>query len=139
MLTVWREEMATGNDEIDGQHRDLLKKVDDLLTACRERRMGDEIGQLIWFLKRYVRKHLRDEERLQLESGFPGYPAHKAEHDAFFREVQLLETRYARHGASTVLIVESLHMMCGWLARHFHDMDSELVEFLRDSDSECHL
>jgi len=139
MLTAWREEMATGNADIDDQHRDLLNKVNDLLTACRERRMSEEIGQLIWFLKRYVRKHFRDEEKLQLKSGFPDYPAHKAEHDAFFKEVQRLELHYAQEGASTVLVVESLHMMCGWLHSHFHDMDAVLAEFLRKADSEYQL
>jgi hemerythrin len=135
MLTAWRDEMATGNADIDNQHRELLRKVDDLLKACRERRMRDEIAPLVWFLKRYARKHFRDEERLQLESGFPGYPEHKAEHDAFYQEVQNLEKRYAQDGATTVLIVESVHMMCEWLHTHFNQMDRVLVEFLRDSDT----
>jgi len=125
-LTAWREEMATGNEAIDSQHRDLLNTVEDLLLACKLQRMEDEIAQLIWFLKRYVRKHFRDEEKLQRESGFSGYQHHKAEHDAFYLEVQHLESRYREEGASTVLVVGSLHMMCDWLHTHFKQMDQAL-------------
>lgn len=135
-LTAWREEMATGNEAIDRQHRDLLNKVEELLLACKLRRMEDEIAHLIWFLKRYVRKHFRDEEKLQRESGFSGYWHHKAEHDAFYLEVQHLEKRYQEEGASTVLVVGSLHMMCDWLHTHLKQMDQALADYLHDIEYE---
>ena len=132
MFTGWCDEMATGNEEIDAQHKDLLKKVADLLTACKAGRGSEEIARLLWFLKRYVRKHFSDEEKLQLILGFPGYRAHKAQHDAFYQEVKRLEARHAKEGASTVLIVQSVHLMCDWLHKHFNQMDLVLVEFVRD-------
>jgi len=132
MYTAWRDEMATGNEAIDSQHKDLLKKVADLLTACKARRGSEEIARLLWFLKRYVRKHFSDEEKLQLMHGFPYYQAHKAQHEAFYQEVKRLEARYAVEGASTVLIVQSVHLMCDWLHNHFNQMDNVLVGFLRE-------
>jgi len=134
-LTSWHDEMSTGDDEIDRQHRDLLDKVDDLLMACRDCRMGDEVGRLFWFLKRYVRRHFRDEERLQADSGYPGCAAHKAEHAAFYLEVQRLEARYREQGASSTVIVESLHLMCEWLHSHFRGADRALVEYLHGAGS----
>lgn len=136
-LTAWQEDMSTGNGKIDGQHRDLLNKVDDLLVACRERRMADEIGRLLWFLKRYVRKHFHDEEQLQIDSGYPGYAVHKAEHAVFYLQVQALEARHAREGASSTVIVESLHLMCEWLHGHFRGSDRTLVEYLHDTGQPC--
>lgn len=132
MIPTWRNEMATGVEEIDNQHRDLLRRVEELLSACRERRMQEEVARLLWFLKRYVRKHFRDEEKLQLATGFPGYPAHKAQHEDFFRQVKRLEARYDREGGSTALIVESVHLMCNWLDTHFNTMDALLAEHLRN-------
>lgn len=131
-MTAWHDWMATGNEDIDNQHRDLLNKVADLLLACREQRMADEISRLIWFLKRYVRRHFRDEEKLQLDYGYPGYAAHRAEHQAFYQQVNLLERRYLEEGASTSLIIESLHLMCEWLHGHFRQMDQVLVDYLHD-------
>lgn len=131
--------MATGNEEIDSQHRDLLRKVDDLLNASRVLRGGEEIGRLLWFLKRYVRKHFRDEEKLQLNSGFPGYRQHKAEHDAFIRIVKHLEDQYACEGESTILIVKAVQTMCNWLRSHFYEMDRELAEYLRNAGTGINL
>jgi hemerythrin len=138
MITSWNEEMATGFDEIDSQHKDLLRKVDDLLRASKALRGHEEIARLIWFLKRYVRKHFRDEERLQLTSGYPGYQLHKAQHDHFYREVNRLEARFAKEGPNTNLIVQAIQMMCAWLHDHFHRVDMELVAYLREVNKSEH-
>jgi len=131
MLTRWREEMETGFEEIDSQHRDLLRKVDDLLRASKALRGNEEIARLLWFLKRYGRKHFREEESLQVKSGFPDYQQHKAQHDLFYLEVKRLEARYAKEGPNTILIVHAIQMMCNWLHDHFYRMDRELAEYLR--------
>ena len=124
MITTLRDEMKTGNEDIDQQHLDLLHKVDDLLQAAKAQRGEEEIARLIWFLKRYVRKHFRDEETLQLNCGFSGYQAHKLEHDGFFREVKRLEGRFAAEGPSTVMIVNTVQIMCNWLNNHFHKIEN---------------
>ncbi len=131
MLTTWQDEMKTGNTEIDQQHIELLRKVDDLLQAVSAKKGEEEIARLLWFLKRYVRKHFRDEEKLQLMCGFPDYHVHKMEHDEFFREVKRLEEKFAEEGASTILVLNAVQMMCNWLNDHFHKMDKDLVDFLR--------
>jgi len=133
MLTQWREEMATGDQEVDGQHQELLRRVDDLLKGARAQKGSEEIGKLMWFLKKYVRRHFRDEEKLQLESGYPGYEGHKAQHEMFFREVQRLEALYAEQGENTLMIVAAIHAMCEWLRNHFNRMDKDLINYLREA------
>jgi len=93
MIAEWREEMATGDEEIDSQHRELLRRINDLLQGVRALKGSEEIGKLLWFLKGYVRKHFWAEEELQLNCGFPGYLAHKAEHEAFYLEVKRAQGR----------------------------------------------
>lgn len=133
MLTRWREEMATGNEVIDGQHKELLRHVDELLKGARAQRGNEEIGRLMWFLKKYVRQHFRAEEKLQLECGFPGYEAHKLQHEIFFREVRRLEALHAEQGENTVMIVAAVAAMCDWLRSHFNRMDKVMAEYLRDA------
>lgn len=133
MLTQWREEMAIGNENIDGQHKELLRRVEDLLQGARAQKGSEEVGKLMWFLKKYVRKHFRDEEKLQLESGFPGYEAHKVQHEMFFREVKRLESLHAEQGENTLMIVAAIHAMCEWLRSHFNKMDKELIEYLQQA------
>jgi hemerythrin len=136
MSTEWREEMATGNEDIDKQHKELLRHFDDLLKAAMALRGSEEIGKLLWFLKGYVRRHFRDEEKLQLNYGFPDYQAHKAQHEFFFNEVQRLESIYAKQGASTVMIVAAIHALGDWLRNHFLHMDKVMIEFVRGADAD---
>lgn len=135
MQTDLTPELETGIEEIDAQHRDLLRKVNDLFQASRALKAEEEMARLLWFLKRYVRKHFRDEERLQLESGFPGYSQHKAEHEWFYAEVRNLEKRYSKGGAGTTLIVSAIMMMGNWLRNHFLVMDKVLAEHLRQVEA----
>lgn len=133
MLTTWHEDMATGNEVIDGQHKELLRRVEELLNCAKEQRGDEELGRLMWFLKKYVRQHFRAEEKLQLDCGFPGYDAHKAQHDMFFEDVKRLEALYAEQGESTVMIVAAITALCDWLRTHFKVMDKVMAEYVREA------
>lgn len=131
MLTQWRDDMATGSEAIDRQHKELLRRVDDLLKGAKSRKGAEEIGRLMWFLKKYVRWHFRDEEKLQLEAGFPGYHAHKHQHEIFFREVLRLESLHTEQGDNTIMIVAVVTAMCEWLRSHFNKLDKEFIDYLK--------
>lgn len=133
MITQWRDELSTGDQDIDGQHQELLRRVDDLLKGAKARKGSDEIGKLMWFLKKHVRRHFRDEEKLQLKSGYPGYEVHKAQHEMFFREVLRLESLHAEQGDNTLMIVAAVHAMCEWLRNHFNRMDKDLIKYLKEN------
>ncbi|MBJ6800252.1 bacteriohemerythrin [Geomonas propionica] len=133
MLTQWHDDMATGSAAIDKQHKELLRRVDDLLKGAKSRKGAEEIGRLMWFLKKYVRWHFRDEEKLMLEAGYPGYHSHKIQHEIFFREVLRLESLHAEQGDNTLMIVAVISAMCEWLRSHFNKLDKEFIEFLKDT------
>lgn len=130
MLAEWREDMATGNQQIDEQHQELLRRVRALLTAVQVMKGSEEIHNLLDFLGDYVLKHFEMEEKLQLNCGFPGYLAHKAQHDVFVRQVQRLQIQYSEEGASTAMIVAAVLTMCDWLRQHFDKMDRKIVEYV---------
>jgi hemerythrin len=106
-----------------------------LHQACKEARGPEELGRLYWFLKRYVRKHFKDEETLQQTLGYHDYPCHKAAHESFIRELRYLEIKYAQDGGSSTVIVKSLRMMSDWLRNHINQLDMELASFVREMTS----
>lgn len=131
MTIKWQEDMATGDENVDSHHKDLLRKVNDLLEATKQKRGGEELARLFWFLKRYVRRHFRDEEKLMSEVHFHGLPAHRLQHQVFFHDVQILERRFIKEGPTTIMIVHATQMMCNWIRTHFHTMDLEAVRFVQ--------
>ncbi len=131
MAVEWREELATGNRLIDDQHKELFKRFDNLLTACNQGKGKEEVGNLLLFLGDYVRSHFAMEEELQKKHSYPGYHAHKEEHEGFVRDLQKLENESKNAGTGIALVIQTNQMMTGWLIRHISGTDKALANFLR--------
>lgn len=127
----WREELALGVEAVDSQHKELLARFDLLLGACRQGKGGDEVLSLLTFLDDYVAIHFRDEERLQRESGFPDYEAHRQEHQAFVRRLSDLKERLAADGVQIDLVLDTNKLLLDWLIGHISNRDKAIGLHLR--------
>jgi hemerythrin len=131
MEIAWNENLATGNTEIDNQHKELFSHFANLLTACHERRGREEVLNMFSFLDSYVRDHFALEERLQLQSDYPGYAKHKSQHDGFVRELKQLEKQLTDDGATLMLVIKTNQTMVKWLVNHVNEEDRKLADYLR--------
>ena len=75
------QDLLTGNQLIDSEHRQLFDAINALLDACAQGAGRTKINETVQFLNSYVSKHFRDEEQLQLQSKYPGYNAHHTFHE----------------------------------------------------------
>ncbi|MHB9035807.1 MAG: hemerythrin domain-containing protein, partial [Armatimonadota bacterium] len=57
MAVQWTPDLAVGVREIDDQHRELFKRVNDLLEAMSKGKGRDEIAKVVAFLGNYVVTH----------------------------------------------------------------------------------
>lgn len=133
MAIEWTEKLATGNSNIDNQHKELFLRFDTLLAACNQRKGKEEVHNLLLFLGDYVKTHFSMEEALQKSNNFPGYPDHKKEHDGFIREFDKLEEQLKLEGTSFSLVIQTNQTMVNWLIRHINRMDKEMATYLRSN------
>jgi hemerythrin len=131
MQIEWRDELAVGVPAIDDQHRELIKRFNTLLTACNDGRGKEEVGGLIDFLRDYVAVHFFDEEALQQETGYPGYPAHRQLHIDFVGRLNELHHKFFSVGASLTLVIQTNNMLIDWLINHISKEDRKIGEFIR--------
>lgn len=131
MAIEWIESLATGNNDIDEQHKELFRRFDNLLTACNQSKGKQEVGSTLMFLDDYVRSHFAMEEALQKKHNYPHYNEHKAQHEAFIRDLQKLEDQFKQEGVSLSLVIQTNQTMVNWLIRHINAMDHALADFLR--------
>ena len=131
MAIEWNEKLATGNHEIDNQHKELFLRFDSLLAACNQRKGKEEVHNLLHFLGDYVKTHFSMEEALQKKHNYPHYPAHKEDHAGFIREFQKLTEQLQAEGASFPLVIQTNQTMVSWLIKHINGMDKEMATFLR--------
>lgn len=131
MSIEWREDLATGNVEIDNQHKELFKRFNTLLAACNAGKARNEVGNLLNFLGDYVKSHFATEERLQVKHGYPGYAAHKQQHTEFISDLRNLEQQIATEGAGVSLVIQTNQMIVNWLIGHISKTDKALADFLK--------
>ncbi len=125
----WSAALAVGHPEIDRQHQELFRRAAALVEALAGRERA-EAAQHFDFLDRYAIEHFGAEERLMLESCFPGYGVHRAEHLRFVRDYRALRELFLAHGTVPALTVKTRLWLAGWLERHIGGADQRLAAHL---------
>lgn len=134
MAIEWNDRLATGNSDIDNQHKELFRRFDTLLTACNQRKGKEEVDNLLIFLGDYIKIHFAMEEALQKKYNYPHYPAHKDQHESFIRDFQNLEQQLKLEGATLSLVIQTNQTMVNWLINHINITDKQLADYLRTSN-----
>jgi|SRR6185369_17523958 len=135
MFIVWKDELATGNEVIDSQHKELFRRFNNFQTACKQGKGLDELSNLLSYLGNYVRSHMAQEEQLQIVYNYPGYRMHKKEHDDFTNNLRRLEEQLNTQGITPALLIRTNMAFITWLTRHFTWVDTDLASFLHKAMS----
>lgn len=131
MAIEWTEDLAMGVAEIDDQHKELFRRINQLLEACTQRQGKDAVGKIIEFLGSYVVEHFGSEERYMAIYGYPESAVHHEQHSQFIRSFQELKDKFETDGPGVHIIIMTNRTVVGWLTGHIRRMDKSLGEFLR--------
>ncbi len=131
MSVVWTQDLAVGVKAIDEQHKEIFKRVDGLLEACRSGKGKEAVEETLDFMEDYLVRHFTAEENIQLHYAYPDYYAHKKEHEGFIRDVGALRKKFKREGTSLMMAAEMSAALVDWLVKHIKKSDMELGKFLK--------
>lgn len=123
------EDLLTGNAQIDAQHRQLLETVNRLMDACAKGKGRDQIQSTVTFLSDYVVKHFQDEERLQLQSNYPGYAGHKQFHDGYRKQLAA-DAQVLLQEGPTVKALGNLNKAVAILITHIRTEDKRVARHI---------
>lgn len=132
MGVEWHTSLASGDDEIDGQHQEIFRRLQGLVDALEEGRR-DEIPRMFEFLGDYVVQHFGAEERAMASCAFPGTNVHRAAHARFVRELADLRRLYEGTGPSFAIAVKAATWVRGWLEAHIYGADRVFARYLREA------
>ena len=130
MAFQWRQDLSVGFREIDDQHKELFRKINDLLESIGQGRGIQEVKNMIKFLEDYTATHFSAEEKLMLKYNYNGYSVQKTEHNKF---IKVLDELKKKIGTSDVLLSSLLTVQkvtVDWLINHISKMDKTLGSFL---------
>ena len=131
MFAKFTDDLLTGCDLIDNQHREWFKRLDNFWKAAREGHGKDEVVDALIFLCDYVKTHFDDEEKLQQEHAYPGFESHKKQHESFRHNVDNLLASLQRRGADYSVIIDTLNSMLEWVTKHIKNMDKDFSNYIQ--------
>jgi hemerythrin len=128
---TWSNDLAVGNNFIDGDHQKLIDMVNRLHELMSEGKGKEVLGKVLHNLITYTQEHFRREEDLMRKIRFPGLADHKAEHEKLLGQVLELQAKF-ESGAAT-LSIQVLHFLRDWLINHIGKSDKELALATHDT------
>lgn len=127
-LIVWKDIYETGIVALDKEHQELVKQINQLGEAIREKRGEELIEEVLAGLVEYTENHFRNEEKLLQEYDFPDLAAHQQIHQDLRDRVQEMK---AKSIAGTEGLAQELYkFLRGWLLGHIVDVDKKYGTYL---------
>ena len=118
------DDLVTGNDLIDGQHKELIGKINDLLRTCETGDGKKKALNTLDFLEEYTNYHFSQEEALQKDIGYPGLKDHQAKHQEFVQSInELYEMLEDQEGPTDAFVQQVNKNVVDWFVNHIQGFD----------------
>ena len=130
----WNEKLAVGITTIDSQHKELFKRINNLVAAIKEHSCKAEIDSVLKFLDDYARVHFSEEEKHMQETGYRGYEEQRADHKRYLAALAELKEQASLprvQGSSYDLSATTNQVVVDWIVDHIMKVDMKFGEFLK--------
>jgi len=124
----WNDSFLTGIGEIDEQHRQLVRLIDEFYLTMRQRTPQAGLVRLLKGMIEYAQSHFATEERWMREYSYPGLDAQIAQHTRFVEKVREITDRFV--SGQLILSLEITSFLRDRLSQHILGTDKELGRFL---------
>ena len=123
-LLVWQDDLDTGIEVIDQQHRRIVEMLNHLYSAQKnmERTV---VAEVIDELIDYTLSHFAFEEELMEEAGYPFCAAHRRVHEVFGKRVGEYRLRFE---SGEDITDELRTMLSRWLFNHIRGDDKAYAD-----------
>ena len=130
MRAEFDETLVTGNEMIDGQHKELIDKINKLLDSCEVGNDKLTAIKTLDYLTDYTDFHFGEEEKLQESISYPGIEQHKKEHEKLRRVVEELhEMLEEQEGPTEAFVAQVQENVINWLYNHIKGFDRSVAEY----------
>ena len=136
MYAEFSENLVTGNEMIDSQHKELIDRINKLLDSCEQSNEKAIAVRTLDYLSDYTDFHFSAEEQLQSDIDYPGFSKHKDQHDAFKQTIKELEEMLSEEeGPSQAFVEKVQENVVKWFYTHIEGFDRSVAEYKNMRDS----
>ncbi len=128
-LLIWQDDLNTGIEVIDQQHRRIIEMINHLHVTHANAGAGRlVVGEVIDELVDYTLSHFAFEEALMEDAGYTFCHAHQRVHEIFTKRVSEYRMRFQ---AGEDITDELKSMLSRWLFNHIRNDDKAYSESVR--------
>lgn len=133
-MLEWKPEFATGVDQIDADHKQLIRGLNHLEAALQRGERSKVIEALLAFLETYSNAHFEREEACMQKLNCPTAASNKAAHAEFRKTFAAVKTNLQSPTATAAMATEVHRDLCDWVANHILRIDSGLQRCIGHRD-----
>ncbi len=116
----WTEKMSVGMAEMDADHKELIRIINQLAADADEEGRQAAVRQSLFGLLRYAEYHFAREERVLAACQYPDIEEQKAEHRDFVARIREFHRRFDADPEDSAAVVNQalLTFLQDWLNHH---------------------
>ena len=125
------DNLVTGNETIDTQHKELIDRIQNFVTACQNgnSKVKESKCWIIWMnILTFISKKRK---KLQEKSGYPERENHHEKHEEFKKTIQELHEYLQDYEGPTDRFSELVQKnVIDWLFGHIKTYDRSVAKFI---------
>jgi hemerythrin len=127
---MWKDAYLIGVEQIDQQHKMLIRTLENLLKRCEQGEAKEGCKQAIAFMKGYAVNHFHAEELFQQSISFPFAQQHHRLHETFKVTLHEMDMDLLRSDYSDEKIQEIVTFLTRWWIYHIVREDKKMIKYL---------
>lgn len=121
-LMQWNDQMSTGIDRFDREHKKLIDILNSLYDAMKAGKGKDVSGVILQELISYTVTHFANEEKAFAESGYEEAQRHHDVHEKMKAKVMAFKSDLE---SGKVSVIDLLNFLTDWLKKHIMETDKK--------------
>ncbi len=131
-LFPWTDDLITGNEMIDADHRHWVDLINVLLDSIANGYAGDYISEVLENLIVYSREHFGREETEMWRIAYAATGAHRAQHAEILKTA--IELKGRLDAGEKINAPGVQNYLSTWLRAHILNEDQKLAKALKKVD-----
>lgn len=138
MTIEWREAMSLNNEEVDSDHRYMIRLVNAVEESLTSPNKRETVTVALDLLRDYANTHFKREESLMEKVGYPALDDHKNHHQTLLKNLSELEEKILTKAASDSFEngpfpEELLELLRHWLIGHIIGEDLRMKPWVGEN------
>lgn len=140
MAIEWYDNLETGVQVIDDQHKKIVALINSLQNSLVEGSSSGRVDEILNDLMLYTKEHFSFEEKLFMEHNFPYQAEHRKEHEELISQVNEFSDKLQlskKNGStdSPLLAINLAQFLKQWLVEHIEKEDKLYAPYILEGRS----